>query len=208
MTYQAQRLRPLPEEERTNQNRLKWQPDPVSAVYARENGQLAMQARWEGGKVSEFYVRGGYLIFQGSLRFPSDIRIVEVHAGDRSAPDLSKGDFPEIPALRRADYVRTENIQGKKIYVFECSSADATGLTAQSKGLSEAATRALAEQTEAPAQQHVLWLDAKTLLPVQYRNKDFVYDYTLDKSASALSPTTEAFKKAVREVETKKTSKP
>lgn len=177
------RTRPLSDAETADALRRDWYPDLQKMTCLRDDRNFEVNYEWEGGKKTSAYLWNGRLIFSASVRIPEDIR-----TGGVGAPDWSKSDFPEAGWIRAEDYAGKQILSGRVCYVFDRQKNARTpeqrraSIERELRELGVTDPRAFAQMRDnmlaAPAAVGRVWLDAKTLLPLQVENEAFRFRYT------------------------------
>lgn len=177
------RTQALTDTEAADPIRRQWYPDLQKASYLRDERNLSVDYEWEGGKKSSAYRLGGQVVFSASLRFVDDIR-----TGGAGAPDWSRSDFPEAGWISLKDYAGRQTVGGRTCYVFDRRKGvkDVESRRARieqhlrEQGITDpAAVVALGRnmlEGEVPTGR--VWLDTKTLLPIQVEEGAMLYRYT------------------------------
>lgn len=205
-TITAKRLRTLTPEEVNNPIRQTWKPDLISSTLIRRDGMLLVVNRWEGDKTSYVLVSKGHTLYQPSLKYPEDIQI-----DGQGAPDFSRGDFSNLWWVDREHFVKTETRNGRKVYMLDRQkrfggepsenekraeaekAADAQGLL-QREYRKAYIDALLARESKG----EVLFLDAKTRLPLFSNDVDMEYTYSYGASTDAPLPVPPAFEQLLK----------
>ena len=189
---------PLSDADKANPIRLVWQPDLVQAVYIRDANNLSITNQWEGGMKSECYLFNGTVFCQPTLKYPKDIRVCGT-GGGFGVPSFAHGDFSELSWIEPGNYVRTESHGGRSAYLFQRGHGQKMGdVTAKVKAPATAnapePATALPEPVNTAAKggakrDPVAWLDAKTLLPLEFHSEELAYLYQYRKAPmTAIQP--------------------